>query len=67
MNAKLEPLLLALEQGAAELAKRTARLHLRVLEHQKANAEADERLAELQRRARERDRYRFRTDSRGRR
>jgi hypothetical protein len=64
VNAKLEPLLVALEQGAAELAKRTAKLHERVLAHEAADAEAEQRMAELKLRARSRDRSRFRSEGR---
>jgi hypothetical protein len=59
MNPKLEPLLRTLEAGCTELAKRTAQLHKRVLEHEAADAEADERMRELRLRAAKRDRNRF--------
>ena len=59
MNAKLEPLLLTLEDGCAKLAAATAKLHARVLAHAAADAEADARMLELKRRASARDRFRF--------
>lgn len=62
MNPKLEPLLVTLEKGCAELAKRTKQLHARVLAHEAADAEATDRMADLKRRAAARDRNRFPSD-----